>query len=84
VAHADTSVAERDLDALAKEIEQTREELARTIDTIADRVNPANVARRAMTRARYEAAQIDPMVAGISAAVLVVGVAALVIWRRRR
>ena len=51
----------RDPDALEKEIERTREELARTIDTIADRVNPAKVTRRAVTRARQEAAQIDPV-----------------------
>ncbi|HKB31355.1 MAG TPA: DUF3618 domain-containing protein [Streptosporangiaceae bacterium] len=84
MADADTSLAERDPDALEKEIERTRAELARTIDTIAERVNPARVAKRAVTRARSDAAQINPVVAGIGAAVLVAGVAAFVIWRRRR
>ncbi len=84
MADADTSLAESDPDALEKEIERTREELARTIDTIADRVNPAKAATRAVTRARLEAARVDPVVAGVGIAVLVAGVAAFVIWRRRR
>ncbi len=84
MADADTSLAERDPDALEKEIERTREELARTIDTIADRVNPAKVAQRAVTRGRLEAARLDPVVAGVGVAVLVAGVAAIVVWRRRR
>jgi hypothetical protein len=84
VAEADASLAERDPDALEKEIERTRAELARTIDTIADRVNPAKAAKRAVTRVRDEAARIDPLLAGAGVAVFVAGVAALVIWRRRR
>ncbi len=84
MADEDTSVAERDPDALAVQIERTREELARTIDTIADRVNPAKAARRAVARAREEAARIDPRVA-VAGAVLVAGVSvALLMWRRRR
>jgi Protein of unknown function (DUF3618) len=84
VAEADTSLTQRDPDALEKEIERTREQLARTIDTIADRVNPAKAARRALIRARSEAGRIDPVIAGVGVAVLVAGVAAIVIWRRRR
>jgi Protein of unknown function (DUF3618) len=83
VADTETSLAERDPDALAKEIERTREELARTIDTIADRVNPAKAARRAVGRVRDEASRIDPRLAA-AGAVVVVGVAAFLIWRRRR
>jgi Protein of unknown function (DUF3618) len=84
VADADTSLARRDPDALEKEIERTREELARTIDIIADRVNPTKVTRRAVARARQEAAQIDPVVAGVGVAIVVAGVAAFIIWRKRR
>ncbi len=83
MADTKTSLAERDPDALAKQIERTHEELARTIDTIADRVNPAKAARRAVGRARGEVARIDPKVAA-AGAVVVVGVAAFLIWRRRR
>ncbi len=84
VADADTSLAERDPDALENEIERTREALARTIDTIADRVNPAKVAERVVTQVRREAAQIDPVVAGVGVTLLFVGIVALVVWRRRR
>jgi hypothetical protein len=38
--------------ALEAQIEQTREQLAETIDQIADRVHPRNVARRTADRAR--------------------------------
>jgi len=83
VGDADTSVAQRDPDALATQIERTREELARTIDTIADRVNPAKAARRAMARTREEVAKVDPRLAAAGAA-LAMGVAAFLVWRRRR
>jgi hypothetical protein len=70
-------------DALVSEIETTRADLARTIDAIADRVSPKNAARRALDRARERVSEIDPKV-GAAAAAAVVGVAALVIWRRSR
>jgi hypothetical protein len=41
-----------DPDDLEAHIEQTRLQLAATIDQIADRVHPKNVARRSMDRAR--------------------------------
>lgn len=47
-----------DPEALEKEIERTRQELARTIDALADRVNPRNVAQRSMTRLKEEAGQV--------------------------
>jgi len=78
------SLAERDPDALEKEIERTRDALARTIDTIADRVSPAKVTERVVTQVRREAAQIDPVVAGVGVTILFVGIVALVVWRRRR
>jgi hypothetical protein len=83
VGDADTSVAERDPDALATQIERTREELARTIDSIADRVNPAKAVRRVLTRARTDAGRVDPRLAA-AGAVLVAGVAAFLVWRRTR
>ena len=45
MAEANGTVAVRDPDALVTEIERTRESLARTVDQLADRVSPANVAR---------------------------------------
>ena len=50
MAEANGEVAVRDPDALVTEIERTRESLARTIDQLADRVSPANVAHRALDR----------------------------------
>jgi hypothetical protein len=45
----------RDPEALEKEIERARAELARTIDVLADRVNPRNVAQRGAERLKEEA-----------------------------
>jgi hypothetical protein len=70
-------------DTLVSDIEATRADLARTIDSIADRVSPKNAARRAMERARQRASEIDPA-AGAVAVAVVVGVTALVLWRRHR
>jgi hypothetical protein len=44
-------MANTDPEALEREIERTRAELARTIDAIADRVHPKQVARRTAARA---------------------------------
>ena len=67
-----------------KEIEQAREDLARTIDAITDKVRPASVARRTAGKLRQRVQSVDPKLAAAGAAVVVVGVAALVVWRRRR
>ena len=65
------------------EIEQARDDLARTIDAIADKVRPANIARRAVDQLRQRAQSVDPRLAG-AGAVVVVGVVAFLVWRRRR
>jgi hypothetical protein len=53
-------MAERahDPEALEREIERTRLELARTIDELAERVNPRNVAHRGVERLKAEAGQV--------------------------
>jgi hypothetical protein len=83
MAEANGEVALRDPDELVQEIERTRESLARTIDTLTQRVSPANVARRAASRALDELSRPEVQVAG---AVAVATVAALtfLVWRRRR
>lgn len=43
-----------DPQALQQEIERSRQELARTIDELADRVNPKNVAERGAERLKEE------------------------------
>ncbi|MBT2209165.1 MULTISPECIES: DUF3618 domain-containing protein [Actinomadura] len=55
----------RDPEALERQIERTRLELARTIDELADRVNPKNVARRGADRLKEEAAHVAQAVGAI-------------------
>ena len=69
--------------ALVSEIERTRSDLARTIDEIADRVSPSNVARRATDRAKERLSQVDPLIGG-AVALAAVSVACYLIWRRLR
>jgi Protein of unknown function (DUF3618) len=71
-------------DALVADIDRTRAELARTIDAIADRVNPRKNVDRAVDQIRQRASQIDPIMAGVAAAVVVLSLTALVLLRRRR
>jgi anti-sigma factor RsiW len=87
---ADTDIEIRDADlakmppkALVGEIERTRADLARTIDAIADRVAPANVARRAADRAKERVSQVDPLIAG-AAALAAVSVTCYLVWRKLR
>jgi Protein of unknown function (DUF3618) len=68
------------------ELERTREELARTVDEIAERVAPRNVARRAVSKVRAQFVDDNGRVrigrAGSVAASLV-AIVALAVWRRR-
>jgi Protein of unknown function (DUF3618) len=68
---------------LMAQLEQSRLELGRTVDAIADRVKPANVARRTADQLRQRVATIDPKLVG-AGAVVVAGLVTLVVWRRRR
>ena len=84
MADAETDAKPVDQDALVADIEQTRANLARTIDAIADRVSPKKNVDRAMAEFRQRAIQIDPLIVGAAAAALVVGVSVLFLTRRRR
>ena len=68
---------------LVKQIDQARVELGRTVDAIADKMKPANVARRTTGQLRQRIQTVDPKLAGVAAAV-VAGVVVLIVWRRRR
>ena len=81
MAEANGEVALRDPDELVKEIERTRENLAQTIDTLTERVSPASLGKRAMSRARDQASRPEVQ---IGAAALTVVTLALLVWRRRR
>jgi Protein of unknown function (DUF3618) len=83
MAEANGEVAVRDPDALVTQIERTRESLARTIDELADRVSPANLANRALDRAREQFEHPEARIAGGAVAALaVLGVAVFLIRRR--
>jgi uncharacterized protein DUF3618 len=82
MAEANGEVAMRDPDQLVAQIERTRENLARTIDTLTERVSPANVAKRAMSKVLDQASRPEVQI-GV-AAVTVVTVTLVVWWRRRR
>jgi Protein of unknown function (DUF3618) len=81
MAEANGEVALRDPDQLVKEIERTRENLARTIDTLTERVSPANLAKRAMSQVREQVSRPEVQA---GAAVVAVVTVALLVWRRRR
>jgi hypothetical protein len=81
MAEANGEVAVRDPDQLVKQIERTRENLARTIDTLTERVSPGNVAKRALSKLRDQASRPEVQ---IGAAAVTVVTAALVVWRWRR
>jgi hypothetical protein len=81
MAEANGEVALQDPDTLVKDIERTRANLARTIDILTERVSPANVTKRTMSRVRDQVSR--PQVQ-IGAAALAVVTLALVVWRRRR
>ena len=78
------SAAKRDPDAIVAEIEHTRENLARTIDSIADRVSPANNVRRLRERAQEQFARPEVQLAAAAVGLTVVAVAILRIWGRRK
>ena len=84
MADAETDAKPVDQDALVADIEQTRLQLARTIDAIADRVSPKKNVHRVMGQVRQRGSLIDPLLAGGAAAAVVVGVTALFLVRRRR
>jgi hypothetical protein len=73
-------VAERDPDTIKKDIDQARDQLASTVDTLAERANPRRLADRA--KARVIGFVKKPVVVVSLAGVGVVGVV-LVIRRIR-
>jgi hypothetical protein len=68
------------------EIERTRARLAGTVDAIADRVSPANVARRSAESAKSQFVdeQGKPRAARVAVALAVAGAVGFLVWRRSR
>ena len=73
-----------DPDAIVAQIERTRESLAQTIDTIAERVSPAGTVRRLRERAMEQAARPEVRLALAAVSLAVVSVTIIRIWGRRR
>jgi hypothetical protein len=84
MADAETDAKPVDQDALVADIEQTRVQLARTIDAIADRVSPQKNLSRALEQVRQRASQVDPLMAGAAAAAVLVSVTVIFLVRRRK
>ena len=76
--------AKNNPDALVAEIEHTRDDLARTIDALADRVSPASNVRRLRDELRQQASKPEVQLGAAAAGALVVGLTLLGIWARRR
>jgi Protein of unknown function (DUF3618) len=69
------------------DIERTRVRLQGTVDAIADRVKPANVAHRALDSAKAQVIEPDGNLRTTRVVALAAGVAAVVglfVWRRGR
>jgi anti-sigma factor RsiW len=77
-------VAKRDSDAIVAEIERTRQNLARTIDSLADRVSPANNVRRLRERATEQLSRPEVQLSAAAVGLAVVGLAIYRIWGRRK
>jgi hypothetical protein len=78
------TVTKRDPDQIVAEIERTRENLARTIDTLADKVSPANNVRMLKERVAEQVSRPDVQLAVAAAGLALVGFTIYRIWGRRR
>jgi hypothetical protein len=76
--------ASNDPDVLVADIEATRQELANTIDLLAERVSPANAARKLRERAMEQAARPEVRLAVLAAGLAVGGLVVLRVWGTRR
>jgi hypothetical protein len=86
-AHPPTARPPRTPAQIEAEIERTRERLAGTVDAIAERVKPANVARRGAASAKAqvldERGELRTERVAL-VATLTLGLVGLLVWRRRR
>ena len=78
------AVAKQDPDMIVAEIERTRENLAQTIDSLADKVSPANNVRRLKDRLAEQAARPEVQLAAASIGLAVLGITIYRVWGRRK
>ena len=82
IAKGDT--AKNDPDALVAQIEHTRDDLARTIDALADRVSPASQVRLLREKITQQLAKPEVQAGAAVAGAVVVGALVLRMWLRQR
>ena len=78
------AVATGDPDVVVAQIERTREDLARTIDSLAERVSPANNIRLLREKVSAQVAKPEVQMGAAAVGAVVVGLTILRIWARRR
>ena len=78
------AVAKGDPDLLVAQIERTREDLARTIDSLAERVSPANNIRLLREKVAALVAKPEVQLGAAAVGLTVAGLTILRIWARRR
>jgi len=78
------AVAKGDPEALYAQIERTREDLARTIDTLAERVSPASNLRLLRKKAAEQVTRPEVQLGAAAVGVAVVGLTIVRIWARHR
>jgi hypothetical protein len=78
------AVAKDDPDVLVAQIERTRDDLARTIDSLAERVSPAGNVRMLRAKIAEQAARPEVQMGAAAVGAALIGVAILRMWARRR
>jgi hypothetical protein len=78
------AVAKGDPDALYAQIERTREDLARTIDTLAERVSPASNLRLLRNKVAEQVSRPEVQLSAAAIGVAVVGLTIVRMWARHR
>jgi Protein of unknown function (DUF3618) len=78
------AVAKGDPEALYAQIERTREDLARTIDTLAERVSPANNVRLLRNKVAEQVSKPEVQLSAAAIGIAVVGLTIVRFWVRHR
>ena len=78
------AIAKGDPDVLVAQIERTREDLARTIDTLAERVSPAGNVRMLRAKLAEQVAKPEVQLGAAAVGAAVIGLAVLRMWARHR
>jgi hypothetical protein len=78
------SVAKQSPDMIVADIERTRENLARTIDALTEKVSPANNVRKLKEQIAEQVSRPEVILGAAAAGLALVGFTIYRIWGRRR